>query len=73
MTVSGARLWRAIRYITSLPVGTQSFEIGKELLIAQTDRWPRMLSHWRGMYGSGPEHETCTALERILRGIEAAA
>lgn len=73
MKLAGAQLWEAVAYIVSLTPGTGQFAIGRALLLAETERWPRLLRHWQRAYQRGPEYETCTAIEQILRGMAAAA
>jgi len=74
MNVAGIQLLQAVRFIAALPMPSREFDIiGRALLLAPTRRWARLLTHWRLAYGSGPEYEACTAIEQILRGIEAAA
>jgi hypothetical protein len=71
--VSGAPLWQALRFIAGLSPVSPEFDLGVMLLRAPLDRWARMLTYVRLMYGEGPEYEAATAIEQILRGIEAAA
>lgn len=73
MIVSGTRLWQALRFIASLPLMSREFEVGAMLLRAPLDRWARMLTNLRLMYGEGPEYEAATAIEQILRGMEVVA
>jgi hypothetical protein len=68
MIVSGTRLWQALRFIASLPLLSREFGVGEMLLRAPLDRWARMLTNTRLMHGEGPEYDTATAIEQILRG-----
>lgn len=74
MNLSGDFLFKALAYITTLPVHTRQWVIGRALLVAPLARWPRLLTHLRLAYGDEtPEYSVATKVEQILRGIEVAA
>jgi hypothetical protein len=69
--VSGTRLWQALKFIAGLSPSSREFELGAMLLAAPLDRWARMLTDVRLMYGQGPEYDAATVIEQILRGVSA--